>query len=118
LTFESLDDDDWSSWDTPNVKTSRWSGSTANGDVPAIPEKADENEAALRRKRSSSDLQPASPQTPSKFDELPQAILNRLTPIKNTTSNFIKDWEKSLSSPPQTVALDAGLQDFTEHSAQ
>lgn len=47
LTFESLDDDDWSSWDTPNVKTSRWSGSTANGEVPAIPEKADENEAAL-----------------------------------------------------------------------
>lgn len=71
-----------------------------------------------RRKRSSSDLQPASPQTPSRFEELPQAILNRLTPIKDTTSNFLKEWEKSLSSPPQTVALDGGLQDFTENSAQ
>lgn len=48
LTFDSLDDDDWSNWESPNAKTSRWSGSTANGDVvPAIPETADENEVAL-----------------------------------------------------------------------
>ncbi|KAI0106461.1 hypothetical protein GGR51DRAFT_517788, partial [Nemania sp. FL0031] len=106
LTFESLDDDDWSNWDSPNVKTSRWSGSTVNGDVvPAIPETADENEAALRRKRSGSALQQSSPKTPSKFEELPQAILNRLTPssIKSTTSNFIKEWEKSLSPSHQTA---------------
>jgi len=48
LTFESLDDDDWSNWDSPNVKTSRWSGSTVNGEaIPAIQERADENEATL-----------------------------------------------------------------------
>lgn len=48
LTFDNFDDDDWSNWDTPNVKTSRWSGSTVNGDiVSAIPEKANEHEAAL-----------------------------------------------------------------------
>jgi hypothetical protein len=48
LTFENFDDDDWSNWDSPNVKTSRWSGSTVNGDIiPAIPERVDENEATL-----------------------------------------------------------------------
>lgn len=48
LTFDDLGDDDWSNWDSPNVKTSRWSGSTVNGDIiPAIPEKLDENEATL-----------------------------------------------------------------------
>ncbi|KAI0403244.1 hypothetical protein F4802DRAFT_322381 [Xylaria palmicola] len=114
LTFDDIGDDDWASWDSPNVKTSRWSGSTVNGDVPAIPEKADENEIALR-KGSTSELQPSCPKSPSRLDELPQAILNRLTPsnIKNTTSNFIKEWEKSLSPPAQTATFDASLQDFT-----
>ncbi|KAI0871421.1 hypothetical protein GGS24DRAFT_471653 [Hypoxylon argillaceum] len=120
LTFENLDDDDWSNWDSPSVKTSRWSGSTVNGEaVPAIPETAHESEIALRRKRSTSELQQTSPRTPSKFEELPQAILNRLTPsnIKNTTSNFIKEWEKSLSPPRQTATFDAGFQDFTRNVA-
>ncbi|KAI1753582.1 hypothetical protein F4782DRAFT_496891 [Xylaria castorea] len=115
LTFDNFDDDDWSNWDTPNVKTSRWSGSTVNGDiVQAIPERADENETALKHKRSKSELQLSSPKTSSKLEELPQAILNRFTPsrIKSTTSNFIKEWEKSLSPPPQTATFDAGLQDF------
>ncbi|KAJ2969163.1 hypothetical protein NUW58_g10052 [Xylaria curta] len=116
LTFDNFDDDDWSNWDSPNVKTARWSGSTVNGDiVPAIPERADESEAALRRKRSRGELQPSSPKTPSKLEELPQAILNRLTPsnIKSTTSNFIREWERSLSPPPQTTTFEAGLQDVT-----
>ena len=48
LTFDSFDDDDWANWDSPNVKTSRWSGSTVNGDVAsAIPEGTNEPEAAL-----------------------------------------------------------------------
>ncbi|KAI1166320.1 hypothetical protein F5B18DRAFT_606836 [Nemania serpens] len=113
LTFDSLDDDDWSNWESPNAKTSRWSGSTVNGDVvPAIPETADENEVALRRKRSGSELQSSSPETSSKLENIPQAILNRLTPsgIKNTTSNFIREWEKSLSPRPQTATFGAGLQ--------
>ncbi|KAI0536565.1 hypothetical protein GGR58DRAFT_514442 [Xylaria digitata] len=117
LTFDNFDDDDWANWDSPNVKTSRWSGSTVSGDIaPAIPERADENEVALRRKNSKNEpQQPSSPKTPSKFEELPQAILNRLTPsnIKATTSNFIKEWEKSLSPPPQTATFEAGLRDFT-----
>ncbi|KAI1375199.1 hypothetical protein F4677DRAFT_423516 [Hypoxylon crocopeplum] len=104
LTFDSFDDDDWSNWDSPNVKTSRWSGSTVSGDIiTAIPERMNENEGTLRRKQSRSELRSPSPQTPTKLEELPQAILNRLTPshIKNTTSKFIKDWEKSLSSPTE-----------------
>ncbi|KAH8165765.1 hypothetical protein CIB48_g2476 [Xylaria polymorpha] len=119
LTFDNFDDDDWSNWDTPNVKTSRWSGSTVNGDiVSAIPEKANEHEAALRQKRPRGELQPSSPMASSRLEELPQAILNSLTPskIKSTTSNFIKEWEKSLSPPPQTATFDAGLQDFTRNA--
>ncbi|KAI1659027.1 hypothetical protein F4813DRAFT_36554 [Daldinia decipiens] len=47
LSYDSFDDDDWSNWDTPNVKTARWSGSTVNGDITAIPEKIGENEGTL-----------------------------------------------------------------------
>ncbi|OTB18923.1 hypothetical protein K445DRAFT_227255 [Daldinia sp. EC12] len=86
LPMDSFDDDDLSNWDTPNVKSSRWSGSTVNGDICEIPEKMGENEGTLR--------------------QLPQAILNKLTPsnIKNTTSNFIKEWEKSLSPPAESTS--------------
>jgi hypothetical protein len=48
LTSDDLGDDDWSSWDSPSMKTARWSGSTVNGDIiPAIPEKHDESESLL-----------------------------------------------------------------------
>jgi hypothetical protein len=48
LTFDDLADDDWSNWDSPTVKTSRWSGSTVNGDIiTAIPERVDDSEATL-----------------------------------------------------------------------
>ncbi|KAI0881058.1 uncharacterized protein GGS22DRAFT_192544 [Annulohypoxylon maeteangense] len=108
LTFDSFDDEDWSNWESPNVKTSRWSGSTVNGDIiSAIPERTNENGGTLRRKQSRSELRPPSPQTPSKLEELPQAILNRLAPsnLKNTTSNFIKEWEKSLSPPAESTSF-------------
>ncbi|KAI0011215.1 hypothetical protein F4779DRAFT_247428 [Xylariaceae sp. FL0662B] len=113
LTFDSFDDEAWSNWESPNVKTSRWSGSTVNGDiVTAIPERTDENEGTLR-KRSRSELRSSSPEPPSKLEELPQAILNRLSSVnlKNTTSNFIKEWEKSLSPPPESTSFDTSSQD-------
>ena len=48
LTFDQFDDDDWSSWDSPTVKQSRWSGSTVNGDiVPAVPDRSEETEGIL-----------------------------------------------------------------------
>ncbi|KAK3196090.1 hypothetical protein K4F52_000958 [Lecanicillium sp. MT-2017a] len=45
--IDTLDDDDWESWDSPPTsKSSRWSGSTMHGagidDIQAIPETADE----------------------------------------------------------------------------
>ena len=33
LTIDSFDDNDWSNWDSPAVKSPRWSGSTINGDI-------------------------------------------------------------------------------------
>lgn len=112
LAFDSYDDEDWSNWDTPNVKTSRWSGSTVNGDiVSAAPNTTGESEGTgtgtgiLRRKPSVSDLRSPSPQSPSRLEELPQAILNRFTPtnLGRTTSNLIKEWEKSLSPPTEST---------------
>jgi hypothetical protein len=39
LTMESLDDNDWSNWDSPSTSSPRWSGTTVNGDIiPSIPE--------------------------------------------------------------------------------
>ncbi|KAI0525475.1 hypothetical protein F5B22DRAFT_343520 [Xylaria bambusicola] len=115
LTFDSFDDDDWANWDSPNVKTSRWSGSTVNGDIAsAIPEGASEAEAVLQRKSSNEESQISPPRTPSKLEELPQAILNSLTPsnIRNTTSNLIREWEKSLTPSPRSSTYGADLQDF------
>ncbi|KAH6655121.1 hypothetical protein BKA67DRAFT_226789 [Truncatella angustata] len=108
LTFDDLGDDDWSNWDSPSIKTSRWSGSTVNGDIiPAVPEKVVENEATLK-KRSSSDLRSPSPQTPGKLGEIPSALLNSLTPsnIKRFSSDFIKEWERSLSPPADSSTFE------------
>ncbi len=42
----------------------------------------------------------------TKLEELPQVILNRLSPgnIKRTAADFMREWEKSLSPPPETVS--------------
>ncbi|OTB07773.1 hypothetical protein M426DRAFT_317668 [Hypoxylon sp. CI-4A] len=48
LTFDNFDDEDLLNWESPNVKTSRWSGSTVSGDIiTAIPERSTENEGTL-----------------------------------------------------------------------
>ncbi|KAI1867971.1 hypothetical protein JX265_004025 [Neoarthrinium moseri] len=117
LTFDDLGDDDWSNWDSPNVKTARWSGSTVNGDIiPAIPEKADENEATLRKKRSRSDLRSPSPQSAGTLGELPSALLNSLAPsnIKRFSSDFIKEWEKSLSPPAESTTFEPSFQSIKD----
>lgn len=39
LTMDSVDDNDWSNWDSPSTSSPRWSGTTVNGDIiPSIPE--------------------------------------------------------------------------------
>lgn len=52
LTLDSLDDNDWSNWDSPStssVKSARWSGSTVGtGEgIAPIPERADEHDTPL-----------------------------------------------------------------------
>ncbi|KAH8652403.1 hypothetical protein BX600DRAFT_516438 [Xylariales sp. PMI_506] len=117
LTFDDMGDDDWSNWDTPNGKSSRWSGSTVNGDIiPAVPERVEENESTLRKKRSRSDLRSSSPQTPAKLGELPAALLNSLTPsnIKRFSTDFMKEWEKSLSPPAETTTFEPSYQSIKD----
>lgn len=47
LGFDSVDDTDWSNWDSPvSTKSARWSGSTVNSSgIDDIPEKEDEEDA-------------------------------------------------------------------------
>ncbi|KAL8363172.1 hypothetical protein RB601_009105 [Gaeumannomyces tritici] len=101
LTVDSLDDSDWSNWDMPPTKSPRWSGTTIAGDaIPTIPEKTESEAAAaqlaLNRKDCDQVLQPAA-----KLDELSWPVLNGLTPgkLKQHASEYIKEWEKSLSPP-------------------
>ncbi len=47
LTADSLDDNDWSNWESPSVKSSRWSGTTVNEDAVPVPDNHDESMAPL-----------------------------------------------------------------------
>ncbi|KAB5575791.1 hypothetical protein GE09DRAFT_1215543 [Coniochaeta sp. 2T2.1] len=132
LTIDSYDDSDWSNWESPSVKSPRWSGSTMNGDI--ITEGAGDDHTITpitttngkrtpspKKKPSASrlGLGPNTPSTPSasstlsnntKLEELLPPVLNRLTPsnLKKTASDFMKEWEKSLSPPPQSRDAAAG----------
>ncbi|CAK7222811.1 hypothetical protein SCUCBS95973_004963 [Sporothrix curviconia] len=103
LTVDSYDDNDWSSWDSPTVKSPRWSGSTANSESVAttIPEQADENTTPQKRNSTASIFSPTSPSGSKTNDINWPAALNRLTPgnIKRTATDLMKEWEKSLSPP-------------------
>ncbi|KAK0636283.1 hypothetical protein B0T17DRAFT_485574 [Bombardia bombarda] len=112
LTVDAYDDNDecWSNWDSPSVSSPRWSGTTVNGDIITIPEKHDENDTPLKTKGSKSRLANRSPSPGSntnKLEELLPPVLNRLTPanFKRTASDFMKEWEKSLSPPAPTTDL-------------
>jgi hypothetical protein len=119
LTVDSYEDGEWSNWDSPTVRSSRWSGSTANGDVmPTIPPtvpKGNESNASSGTSPRKSPLGVASrnprkdqmgdgtksPTSPNKLEELLPGMLNRLTPgnLKRTAEDLMKEWEKSLSPP-------------------
>ncbi|KAK1760509.1 hypothetical protein QBC47DRAFT_7294 [Echria macrotheca] len=111
LTMDSYDDNDWSNWDSPNVGSTRWSGTTVNGDIiPSIPEKHDENDTPLKNKSSKTRLSGHASPTANKLEELLPPVLNQLTPsnLKRATSNLMKEWEKSLypqSEYPTTVGV-------------
>ena len=75
----------------------------------------DSNTRDSRRKPSRAELRSPSPQTQAKLgelSELPGALLNSLNPsnIKRFSSDFIKEWEKSLSPPPETTTFEASFQ--------
>ncbi|KAL5604135.1 hypothetical protein BROUX41_002124 [Berkeleyomyces rouxiae] len=47
LSFDALDDNDWSNWESPgSIKSTRWSGSTM-GDSDALPSVGDESRTAI-----------------------------------------------------------------------
>lgn len=49
-----------------------------------------------------------TPASPPRLEELPFAVLNRLTPsnLKKSASHFMERWEESLLSPPAENTLD------------
>lgn len=111
LVVDAYDDNDWSSWDSPsagvvgvNKSSPRWSSTTVNSDVPEHENRVSlsptKEQPTPSRLRNSSPAPPSSPT--NKLEELLPPMLNRLTPsnIKRTASDFMKEWEKSLSSPP------------------
>ncbi|KAK4105121.1 hypothetical protein N658DRAFT_418142 [Parathielavia hyrcaniae] len=123
LPVEALDDNDWSNWDSPNVASPRWSGTTVNGDIiPSVPEKHADGEdvshedtllklnsppSRLTTRSPSPSPTAASPAAAlsglgqSKLEEMIPQALNRLTPskLKKTAADFMKEWERSLASP-------------------
>ncbi|KAL6879081.1 hypothetical protein J3F83DRAFT_758808 [Trichoderma novae-zelandiae] len=96
LGFDSVDDADWSNWDSPvSTKSARWSGSTVNSSgIDDIPEKEDEEDAKPARKADASILSPA-------LEDLLPSVVHHLSPsnLKRTATNLMDEWEKSLVAP-------------------
>ncbi|KAK0665520.1 hypothetical protein QBC41DRAFT_12684 [Cercophora samala] len=126
LTAEAVDDNDWSNWNSsPNAPSPRWSGTTVNGDIipsdPTSPKRGkeeegggDEEEEETPLKNKTSRLGSnnkrgggGSPNGGGKLEELLPPVLNKLTPsnIKKMGSDFMKEWERSLSPPGEAVVV-------------
>ncbi|KFY71870.1 hypothetical protein V499_07940 [Pseudogymnoascus sp. VKM F-103] len=92
-------DDDWSNWDSPSSKDAspRWSNST-------MPSSDDASEAGKPCAESSELKQSLITDTPPVEEESPWAAFNNFTPVnlKRTASNFIREFENSLTPPPQS----------------
>ncbi|KFX98913.1 hypothetical protein O988_04131 [Pseudogymnoascus sp. VKM F-3808] len=93
-------DDDWSNWDSPSSKEAspRWSNST-------MPSSDDASEAGKPCAVASEQKDTLITDTPPmEEDESPWAAFNHFTPVnlKRTASNFIKEFENSLTPPPQS----------------
>ncbi|KAL7795368.1 hypothetical protein V8C37DRAFT_408752 [Trichoderma ceciliae] len=96
LGLDSVDDADWSNWDSPvSTKSARWSGSTINSSgIDDIPEREDEEDAKPARKADTSLLSP-------KLEDLFPSVVHHLSPsnLKRTANNLMDEWEKSLVAP-------------------
>jgi hypothetical protein len=103
LGLDALDDNAWSSWESPvSVKPARWSGSTiSNGgdadDIQSIAEREEEDGTPIKRKTTSADISSLAP----RLEEILPNVVNRLTPsnIKRTANHLLDEWEKSLVAP-------------------
>ncbi|WZH44757.1 DUF4048 domain-containing protein [Fusarium acuminatum] len=103
LGFDSMDDNDWSNWDSPasSSKTSRWSGSTiGSGGLDNMSATSDEGELAdSPSKKKSTGYE--TPLLSPKLEELLPNLVNQFSPsnIKRTATNLMDEWEKSLTDP-------------------
>ncbi|KHO01484.1 uncharacterized protein MAM_00485 [Metarhizium album ARSEF 1941] len=100
LGFDSLDDTDWASWESPVApNTTRWSGSTvhdaAMDDIQSISEH-EEHATPVKPKNLETPIL-----SPNKLEEIFPNVVNRLSPsnIKRTANNLLDEWEKSLVAP-------------------
>ncbi|KAH6987637.1 hypothetical protein BKA56DRAFT_477991 [Ilyonectria sp. MPI-CAGE-AT-0026] len=97
LGVDSLDDNDWSNWESPaSTKTSRWSGSTMGSSLDDTPDEDEPTTTPSKRKSLGFD----SPLLSPKLEEISNMV-NRLTPtsLKRTATNLMDEWEKSLTEP-------------------
>ncbi|ELR08870.1 hypothetical protein VC83_01763 [Pseudogymnoascus destructans] len=92
-------DDDWTNWDSSSSKEAspRWSNST-------MPSSDDASEAGKPCAESSDLKESLITDTPPVEEESPWAAFNNFTPVnlKRTASNFIKEFENSLTPPSQS----------------
>ncbi|POR36031.1 Uncharacterized protein TPAR_03784 [Tolypocladium paradoxum] len=104
LGFDSLDDNDWSNWESPGPsKSPRWSGSTVNSagleDIGSIPEAGEENNTPAKTKSTVE-----TPILSPKLEEILPSVVNRLSPsnLKRTANSLMDEWERSLVAPEAT----------------
>ncbi|PHH87200.1 hypothetical protein CDD83_9195 [Cordyceps sp. RAO-2017] len=102
LGFDSMDDSDWSNWETPGpAKSPRWSDSTINSagleDIGSIPEAGEESITPIRTKLAKREMM----SLPPKLEEILPNVVNRLSPtnLQRTANNLMDEWEKSLTAP-------------------
>ncbi|KFY31998.1 hypothetical protein V493_00590 [Pseudogymnoascus sp. VKM F-4281 (FW-2241)] len=92
-------DDDWSNWDSPSSKEAspRWSNST-------MPSSDDASETGKPCAVAGELKDSMMKDTSHAEDDSPWAAFNNFTPVnlKRTASNFIKEFENSLTPPPQS----------------
>ncbi|KJZ71773.1 hypothetical protein HIM_08858 [Hirsutella minnesotensis 3608] len=98
LGLESMDDNDFSNWESPApVKSPRWSDSTINSagldDIGPILE--------AREEGTPSKTTSASKSLTPRLEEILPNMVNKLSPsnLQKTANTLMDEWEKSLVSP-------------------
>ncbi|PFH58516.1 hypothetical protein XA68_13580 [Ophiocordyceps unilateralis] len=102
LRLDSMDDCDWSNWESPSAgKTTRWSGSTMNSgggaeEIGSIPEVLEDGHSPGKSK--SDDKMGRG----SRLEEMLPNMANRMSASnfkRKTSSDWMDEWEKALVSP-------------------